>query len=334
MKIIVYDCRPDEQIYFENYEKAKKTTLIKTPLPPTAENIPLANGCTCASIISDTEITPGILDRMKENGIRFLSTRTIGYEHIDTAYAKKIGIAVGNITYSASSVADYAIMMMLMVLRKAKHIMIRAAGQDYGLTAIRGRELPNMTVGILGTGRIGATVARHLSGFGCRLLAHTLYPDDSLRDILTYVTPEQLYRESDILTLHLPSNDETYHVVNADVFAQMKQDAILINTARGQLVDTNALIDALESGKLSGAGLDVVEGDRPIYYRDLKYRTVPHREMAILNAMPNVLMMPHMAFYTDQAVRDMVENGLETCEQFARGETFPGLIVPPPCPFS
>lgn len=326
MKVAVYNSRDDEKEYFEKYSKEFQVDLKHISKTPDIGSVKDADGCTCLNITTDSMITKEMLDAYYDMGVRFISTRTIGYEHIDVKYANKIGIQVGNVAYSASSVADYAIMLMLMVLRKAKHIMYRSLGQDYAITAIRGRELPNMTVGIVGTGKIGATVAKHLRGFGCKLLAFDPYQNKELADIVTYVDLETLYANCDIISLHVPATPQNTHMINKDTLQRMKDGVVIINTARGALINSLDLIEALENGKVSAAGLDVIEGDREIYYRDYKYKTIPHREMAILNSMPNVLMMPHMAFYTDQAVDDMVRNSLESCVLFAEGKQNPWLI--------
>lgn len=327
MKIAVYNSRDDEKEFFEKYSSQFQVTLQHISKAPAMDSIQDAKGCTCLNITTDSMITKEMLDAYLKIGVRFISTRTIGYEHIDVKYANQIGIQVANISYSSSSVADYAIMLMLMVLRKAKHIMYRSLGQDYAISAIRGRELPNMTVGIIGTGRIGATLAKHLQGFGCKLLAYDIFPNEDLNEIVTYVNLDTLYQESDIISLHVPAISENVHMINKETIQKMKDGVILVNTARGNLIHSLDLIDALENGKIQAAGLDVVEGDREIYYRDNKYKTIPHREMAVLNAMPNVLMMPHMAFYTDQAVDDMVHNSLKSCVLFDEGKQIPWQIT-------
>jgi len=316
MKIGAYSFREDEKEFFERYGKEYGAEIQMIDDNPILETVEMARGCDCISIITDTYITRDMLDRYKELGIRFISTRTIGMEHIDIEYAAQIGIGVDNISYTPGSVAEYAVMLMLMVLRNTKTMSIRSDGQDYAITTIRGRLISDLTVGIVGTGRIGGRVARLLTGFGCRILASDCCQNAELDGIVEYVEPEVLYRQCDIVTLHTPSTSDNYHMINRQVFKQMKDQAVLINTARGDLVDTKALIEALESGKLGGAGLDVIEGDRLIYYRDLKGQIITHREMAILKFMPNVVIFPHMAFYTDHAVSDMVENSIKSCVEY------------------
>lgn len=316
MRVAVFNCREDEVEFFHRFAPRYGAELVDIPQCPTLENTVLTRGCDCVNITSDTQINAEMIDRYLAGGVRYLVTRTIGREHIDTEYAARAGLGVGSITYSPDSVADYAIMLAMMVLRNVKTIMKRSEGGDFSLTAVRGRQLGNLTVGLVGTGNIGAAVAAHLSGFGCRILANSRHPSPELTGILTYVDWNTLLAESDVVSLHIPADPSNIHLIDREAIDRMKQGAVLINTARGPLVDTDALIDGLESGKLGGAGLDVVEGDREIFYRDKKHTVLPNRRMAILNAMPNVILLPHTAFYTDQAVSDMVEHSLENCAAY------------------
>lgn len=320
MKVFVYNYRKDEDIYFREFAPKYGLEIGSTEQSPTLETCDLAAGYDALSIITETPITAAMMKRYRELGIRFISTRTIGYEHMDREAAAKEGIVLANVSYAPSSVADYAIMLMLMVLRKVKSIVSRSIGQDYTLQGHRGKELPFLTVGIIGTGRIGATVARHLTGFGCKIYAYDKYPDKELSSIVEYTDLDTLYAKADVITLHVPSTPENQNLIDRTALAKMKDGVTLINTARGDLINTDDLIDALEAGKLYGAALDVIDGDRLIYYRDKKMEIVGHRQMAILNAMPNVILMPHTAFYTDKAVSDMVEHSLESCRMFADGK--------------
>jgi D-lactate dehydrogenase len=316
MKIAVYNCREDEEEFFEKYSKEYNVEIVPIKVDPNIKTTDFAKGCECISITSDSIITKDMLDIYKTYGVKFLSTRTVGMEHIDVDYAKSIGIGVGNITYSINGVADECIMLMLMVIRKAKSIMLRYLGQDYTLSKNRGYDLCDMTVGIIGTGNIGSTVAKRLSGFGCRILACGVEKRDEIMNLVEYVDMERLLAESDIITLHIPATEDNYHFIDENAIEKMKTGVVVINTARGPLIDSMALIEALESGKVGGAGLDVIEGDREIYYRDYKYKVIGHREMAILNSMPNVVLMPHTAFFTEHAVSDMVENSIKSCCEF------------------
>ena len=321
MKMTVYSVQPEEIPIFRRLEQQGDVAFTLTAEKPSMDNLELLAGADAVNVISDTVITEELWHAWKEQGIRAAVTRTIGMEHMNRGIGESLGIPVFHITYSPASVADYAIMMMLMVLRHVKPMMYRYLGQDYTIAGYLGRELPNMTVGVLGAGRIGTTVLRHLRGFGCRLLYWNRSPRPELEETAKMVPLDTLLRESDILSVHLAANGDTIGFLNRERIGSMKPGAILINTARGPLVDTDALIEALESGHLSGAGLDVFDGDRSIYYRDYKNTAVHHRQKAILDAMPNVLMLPHMAYYTDQAMEDMVCNSVKAVMEYFQNET-------------
>lgn len=197
-----------------------------------------------------------------------------------------------------------------------KQIISRNDVQDYTLEGIQGREIKNLTIGIIGTGKIGATVAKNFSGFGCRLIGYDIYEDDTLKDILEYVSLEQLLSESDVITLHAPLFDSNFHMINKESIKKMKDGVCIINCGRGPLIDTEALIEGLENGKIGAAALDVVEGEGNVFNADHRFNVISNRNLSILRAFPNVICTPHVAFYTDQAVSDMVENALKSLQSF------------------
>lgn len=312
MNILAYSCREDELEYFKKFSEKYQVQMKLCEDEPTIENADLAEGCDCVSIIT-TKINKKLIDKFHQIGVKFISTRTIGYDHIDIKSAKRYGIGVGNVGYSPASVAEYTIMLILMVLRKMKGIMERSSVQDYSLKGIQGKELHNLTVGIIGTGRIGQRVINCLSGFACKLLAYDLYPQKNIKESARYVSLNELFQESNIITMHVPATKENLHLINKDSLSIMKDGVYIINTARGSLINTKDLIEAFENKKISGAALDVIEGEADLYYNDLKCQVLSNRELAILKSYPNVIITPHTAFYTDQAVSDMVENSILSC---------------------
>lgn len=328
MKIFAYALRPyDEQAYFEQICQANGVEYGFTSEYPSLDNVELARGYDAITIITNL-MYPEILDRFHEVGVKYIATRSIGYDHIDVAYANSIGIRATHVSYSPNSVANYTIMLMLMACRKIDYIMEKAKVNDFGLQGKMGRELSLSTIGVIGTGKIGEAVVRHLSGFGCRILAYDLYEKDSIKEIATYVSLDTLYRESDIITLHVPGLEENYHMINAETFAKMKDNVILINAARGMLVDTDALIDALNSGKVDFAALDTFEDEQGLYYLNFEQKPLDNKTLALLKGMPNVLLSPHMAFYTDQAVSDMVGNAIKGLLYFEKEEENPFEVHP------
>ena len=326
MRLFVYSMRTfDELPFFEKFCAKYNVEYDYTTETPCLENLDIAAGYDVVDVIT-TVFDKSMLKKLHDLGIKCIATRTIGYDHIDVEYAKELGLGVIHISYSPNSVADYTIMMMLMGCRKMKHIMERAAIQDYTLKGKLGRELPDCTVGIIGTGRIGRTVIRHLSGLSCKILAYDLYENDEVKQYAQYTDLETLYKECDIITLHAPATEDNYHMIGTDAIAKMKQDVIIINCARGALIDTDALIDGIESGKVGFAGLDVVEHESGLYYFDRMGEPLHNPRLAILRSYSNVVVSPHTAFYTDEAVANMAENSIIGAIKFMNGEDTPYLV--------
>ena len=310
MKIAAYNYRDfDEAAFFEKFGKQYNVEILPIRETPTVENAHLEEDCEGVSVIT-TPITEDLIRAWKERGVKHISTRTIGFDHIDVEAARRLGMKVSNVTYSTGSVADYAVMLILMALRRMKSIIKRAEGMDYSLNGNIGREIGSLTVGVVGTGKIGTHVLRNLSGFGCSLLAYDPYENEESKKYASYCTLEELFAKSDVITFHTPATKSSYHMVNEETLRQMKDGVVIVNTARGSIIDTPAFLDALESGKVGAAALDVIENELGIFYGDYKYQVVGHREMSILKDLPNVLMLPHMAFYTENAVSDMVEHSI------------------------
>lgn len=327
MKIFVFSYRDfDEAEFFTEEAERTGVTLGICRTAPTQETIGQAAGYDCISILT-TPLDAPLLREIKRLGIRMISTRTIGYDHIDIKEAAALGLKVSNASYSPNGVADYAIMLMLMASRKMKRIMQRSEIQDYTLSGIQGRELSEMTVGIVGTGRIGRTVARHLSGFGCKVLACDPYENEETRAFAQYVPLDEVWRRCDLISLHMPLTDENYHMIGRETIAKMKDRVILVNTARGPLVDSDALIEGIESGKIGAAALDVVEDEFGMYYYDRKSDVLQNRALAVLKSFPNVIVTPHMAFYTDRDVRDMIHASVESCLLEEAGKENPWKVL-------
>ena len=276
--------------------------------------IGLALGNRCISVGHKAHITNSILLALSRAGVTYVSTRSIGYDHLDVKYAESVGITVGNVAYSPDSVADYTLMLMLMAVRNAKSTIRRTDAHDYRLNDVRGKELRDLTVGVIGTGRIGTAVMDRLRGFGCRTLAYDNRPKTSVH----YVPLDELLRQSDIVTLHTPLNADTHHLLDRRRIEKMKHGAFIVNTGRGSLLDTEALIPALESGRLGGAALDVLEGEEGIFYADRRSKPVESKPLLLLQQLPNVLISPHTAYYTDHALSDTVENTIVNCLTFEK----------------
>jgi D-specific alpha-keto acid dehydrogenase len=275
-------------------------------------NTGLAAGNRCVSIGHKTPVTNATLLALRRADVGYVSTRSIGYNHIDVNYARSVGIRVGNVAYSPDSVADYTLMLMLMAVRSAKSVIRRTDTHDYRLPDVRGKELRDLTVGVVGTGRIGSAVLDRLRGFSCRTLAYDTRPTAAAH----YVPLEELLESSDIVTLHTPLTADTHHLLDRRRIEQMKRGAFIVNTGRGSLLDTESLLAALDSGRLGGAALDVLEGEDGVFYADCRNTPIGNSPLLRLQQLPNVIISPHTAYYTDHALSDTVENTIINCLTF------------------
>lgn len=316
--ISVYGCERDEADAFVRLAPRYGVVPALTRDAASEANTRLAHGNRCVSVGHKSRVSLPVLRALRDAGIRFITTRSVGCDHIDMHAAKALGIAVGNAAYSPGSVADYTLMLILMAIRNAKSIVSSAEQSDYRLGPVRGTELRDMTVGVLGTGRIGMAVIERLRGFGCRVLAYGHGRQPGVR----YVSLSALLWESDVLTIHVPLTGKTRHMIGREQIRAMKQGAYLINTARGGIVDTGALLDALQSGKLGGAALDVLEGEEGLFYFDCTQKPIDNRFLPVLQGMPNVIITPHTAYYTGRALEDTIERTIENCLDFERRERF------------
>lgn len=326
MQVTVYNCRAfDEKDLFLEYARELGIELVLCADAPDQDNVSLCKGSRCVDVIT-SRIDAGLIRAFRDQGVEYITTRTIGYDHIDLAAAKECGIKVGNAPYGPHGVADYTVMLILMSIRKMGAILGRTALQDYTLAGLNGRELKDLTVGVIGTGRIGATVIQNLSGFGCRILAYDLYDQEDVKQYAEYVSLEQIWKEADVITLHTPLTEDNFHLIDEKTIAKMKDGVVIINTARGALIDSDAFIEAIENGKIGAAGLDVVENEFGLYYYDHKSDILKNKELALLRSFPNVTVSHHMAFYTRNYVETVVKDSLMSCKCYMEGNENPWEI--------
>ncbi len=327
MKVMAFSARNDESVFFDQYAKQLNIDLTKNGTGLSIESVDMTKGYEGLSCVGTCDLSEPVISKLAENGVKYVALRTVGYDNVDLDAARKHGIRVSNAGYSPFSVANYTVMLMLMCMRKGLYIMLRSHTADMSLGSARGMEMQNMTVGVIGTGRIGKAVIQNLQGFGCKVLAYDIYQDPNLKGA-EYVSLDELYAQSDIVTLHTFLSKETRHMINADAIDKMKQGVILINAARGDLVDTKALIKGIEDEKIGGAGIDCFEGEENVIRADHSYdRRVTNHDYIILKSFQNTVVTPHVAFFTDQAVSDMVECSLSSLSQFVSGEDVPLEVI-------
>jgi D-specific alpha-keto acid dehydrogenase len=310
----IYGCGPEEAILFRELAPRLGVVPVLTEAPVSDATLGLAGGNRCVSVGHKTRVGRAALRELGRAGVTYVCTRSVGVDHVDVEYAESIGITVENVAYSPDGVADYTLLLTLMLVRHAQEVMRRVDAQDFRLGDVRGRELRDLTVGVIGTGRIGAAVVDRLRGFGCRIVAC----DDRRKTSAEHVSLGELLAQSDVVTLHTPLTADTHHLLSRQRIEEMKHGALVVNTGRGALVDTEALVQALESGRLGGAALDVLEGEEGIFDADWRDRPLESAPLRRLQRLPNVIVSPHTAYYTDHALRDIVRNTLLNCLTFER----------------
>ena len=210
---------------------------------------------------------------------------------------------------------------MLIAIRKYKPAMWRQNVNDYALNGLMGREIRHLTVGVLGTGKIGSTVVNNLSGFGCKILAYDVYKNENIKDKVKYVELDELLEKSDIITIHMPLNEQNKNIINKETISKMKNGVVLINTARGELMNIPDLIEGIETEKIGALALDVFKNEDEIYHHNRANDIIRNRDMAYLRQFPNVILTQHMAFFTDSATNEMIENSLNNILSFEQTGT-------------
>ena len=317
MKIAVYGMTPWEQ------EELKKLPLREAPEYVFVDDIlrektlKYVEGCQAVSILSNSVIDDKMAASLKEMGVSFVTTRSTGIDHIHKDAVKKYGLGAANVpSYSPASISEHTILLILSLLRKMKRNQEMVRACNYRIDGIRGKELGAMTVGVMGSGRIGAITIRILAGFGCRVLVCDPYESEAVKQYGTYVSKEELCKQADLIVLHCPLMESTYHVVDRDFLAGCKDGAILVNTARGGLMDAAAVLDSLKSGKLSAFAFDVYEGEDDIVRKDFKGRYPDDPVFTELCQMENVVYTAHVSFFTDEAARELVRISTENAVDF------------------
>ena len=293
-------------------------------LTPTTAALAKGYDAVCAFVNAD--VSAMTLEILRGLGVGLVLMRCAGFDAVNVDFAKSIGMKVTRVpAYSPEAIAEHAIALALCADRHIHKAYIRVRENDFSLDGLVGHTLHGKTAGIIGTGRIGAALARICKGFGMTVLGADLYPNQKLVDdgvIDKYVDYDTIYEQADLISLHAFLNEESYHLVNDDTIAKMKDGVILINTARGGLVDIEALIRGIRSGKIGAAGLDVYEGENANVYQNREDQILGHSITARLCSFPNVVLTSHQAFFTYEALQQIAQVTLDNAERYAKGEEF------------
>ncbi|WP_275629096.1 2-hydroxyacid dehydrogenase [Pseudomonas sp. 273] len=291
----------------------------QSPLRP--DTVALAMGFEVVCPFVNDDLSRPVLEHLAAGGTRLIALRSAGYNHVDLAAAHALGLTVVRVpAYSPHAVAEHAVGLVLALCRHLHRAYNRTREGDFSLHGLTGFDLHGKTVGVVGSGQIGQVFAQIMHGFGCRILAYDPYPNPAIEALGgRFVGLDQLLAESDVISLHCPLNDATRHLVNADSLQRMKRGAMLINTGRGALVDTPALIEALKSGQLGYLGLDVYEEEAEIFFADRSDLPLQDDVLARLLTFPNVIITAHQAFLTREALAAIAGTTLDNIAAWRQG---------------
>ncbi len=295
-------------------------TWFETRLSP--ETVSLAAGCVAVCVFVCDDLSAPVIQSLHALGVRLLVLRSAGFNHVDLAACRRLGIAVARVpAYSPYAVAEHAVCLLLTLNRHVHRAWQRVRELNFSLDGLTGFDVHGRTVGVIGTGRIGTVFARIMTGFGARVLAYDPQPAAEIQAMpaVQLTDLEQLIEQSDIISLHCPLTEQSRHMINADRLSRMKPGVVLLNTSRGGLIDTKALIQALKSGRIGAAGLDVYEEEEGIFFSDLSESGLQDDVLARLLTFPNVLITSHQAFLTREALQNIAERTLQSLLEFRSG---------------
>ena len=281
-------------------------------------NVVLTQDTDAVCIFVNDTTDAAVIDAMVDNGVKLLALRCAGFNNVDLKAAKGKLPVVRVPAYSPYAVAEYSLALMLSLNRKIHRAYWRTRDGNFSLNGLMGFDMHGKTIGIIGTGKIARILIRLLKGFGMRILAYDLYPDMKFagEEGISYVSLDELYRESDIISLHCPLTDQTKYMIDKDSIDKMKEGVMIINTGRGQLINTNDLIEGLKEKKIAAAGLDVYEEEGEYFYEDKSDKIIDDDVLARLLSFNNVIVTSHQAFFTKEALHNIAETTLQNIEDF------------------
>lgn len=329
IKVAIFGCRDFEKYFLEKYQPAYiDIEYITSNL--NVDTATQSEEATVVSIFSKDDASAEVLEILAKQGVRLITLRSAGYNNVDLEKARELNIQVSRVpSYSPEAIAEHSIALILGLSRH----LIKADRQihqfNFALGGLMGFNLQDKTVGIIGTGNIGKATIRILNGFGCKMLAYDLYPELSLEDSydLKYVGLDTLISNSDIISLYIPLNNETKYIINKDQILKMKKGVMIINTGRGKLINTLDLIDGLEEGRISAAGLDVYENEEKYFFKDHSKEVIEDETLKKLLSFENVLLTGHQAFFTETALENIARITFENISNYKNGIQTANFLV-------
>lgn len=321
MKIAFFDTHGFEKRIFQKANERTQHEIAFFETRLTEQTANLASGYSCICAFVNDRLDTKTLQTLAAGGTQLIALRSAGFNHVDLASAQSLGHRVVRVPeYSPHAVAEHAVALILSLNRKIHRAYNRVREGNFSLDGLVGFDLNKKTVGVIGTGRIGFVLAKILSGFGCTVIAHDLVQNAKLIEMgVLYTSIDEILRKSDVISLHVPLTPKTRYLIDEKALALTKPGVMLINTGRGALIDTRALIKYLKSGHIGSAGLDVYEEEEGLFFEDLSEQILQDDKLARLLTFPNVLMTSHQAFLTDEALENIAQVTLQNISDFENG---------------
>lgn len=316
MIISFFSTQSYDREYFDRFNRRHEIRYFDASLNEQTAKLTSGSQAVCAFV--NDKITDGVIQQLADNGVKLIALRSAGYNNVDLASAKAHGITVVRVpAYSPHAVAEHAVALILTLNRKTHKAYNRVREGNFSLERLTGFDLYGKTVGVIGTGKIGAVFCRIMAGFGCKVLAFDVFENKALITEGVFFLPlNDILAQADIISLHCPLNDQTQHLINSHTLSLMKPGAMLINTGRGALIDTPAVIKALKSGQLGYLGIDVYEQEGDLFFRDFSESIIQDDVIMRLMSFPNVLITAHQAFFTEEALSQIAETTLQNISDF------------------
>ena len=319
IKLVCFGVRETEVEFFHKLNKyGYDLKLVEKGL--NHENVKEAIGAEAIMVRGNCMADRQNLELLSKHGLKYVLTRTVGFNHVDLEAVKELGLKSARVPgYSPNAISELAVTLAMMLLRHTAYTVNRTKDKDFTIDATMfSKEIRNCTVGVIGAGRIGLTTAKLFKGLGAKVLAYDVFQSDAAKEVVEFVSQDELLNRSDVVSIHMPFiKDVNHHFINDEFISKMKDNSILINTARGELQDLDAIITGLESGKLAGFGVDTFEGESEIFFKNLNGQDIKDKNIEKLIGMfPKVLITPHMGSYTDEALTNMISISYDNMNEY------------------
>jgi D-lactate dehydrogenase len=327
MIVSFFSTQSYDKTFFDRHNKSNEIRYFEVSL--TEQTSALAKGSQAVCVFVNDKITEGVIQQLSKMGIRLIVLRCAGYNNVNIESAKQHGLTIVRVpAYSPHAVAEHAVALILTLNRKTHKAYNRVREGNFSLDRLTGFDLYGKTVGVVGTGKIGETFCRIMLGFGCKVLAYDVVENKALNtEGVVYSSLENLLKQSDIVSLHCPLNEATHHLINKQSLKTMKYGAMLINTGRGALIDTQAVIEALNIGQLGYLGIDVYEQEEKLFFKDFSESIIQDEVILRLMSFPNVLITAHQAFFTEEALTQIAMITLQNISDFEAGKPLLNVVI-------